>query len=208
MTNDFLTKEYNCRLCAGRFSSKQVRKSAQPVLKTDSDFCVYYERETPYFYYVLVCPACGYAFSEAFNHQPPAKMKEKLSPLPDFFASKRDAPTAQLAYKRAIECALLQRESDTVLASLYLQLSWILRVKGDGAAEQTAQAEALKYYEAVYRDSDLEDASKVTYLIGELNRRLGNHKEAVYWYAKVANDKRAAQSIRHMARDAWQSLRS
>jgi hypothetical protein len=207
MPDDFITKDLTCRLCGKQFNSLVVRKSAQPVLKTDSDFCIHYERETPYFYNVFVCPACGYAFLESFEKKPGTKMREKLTPLPDFFSDKRDAPTAQLAYKRAIECAKMQKESDMVLASLYLQLSWIMRVKGDEKAEKEAQGEALAYYKGVYEESDLEDASRVMYLIGELNRRLGYLKEAVYWYSRVANDKNSNQATRRMARDAWQSLR-
>lgn len=204
---DFLKKEYSCNLCSNSFTSLTVKKIAQPVSKTDTDFCVYYERETPYFYHVFVCPECGYAFTESFKKKPAENMRQQISPLPDFFSEKRDAPTAQLAYKRAIECARLQRESDTVLASLYLQLSWILRIKGDQAGEKNAQQEALAYYKGAYEGSDLEDASKVMYLIGELYRRLGDQKEAIYWYSRVANDKKSNQAMRRMAREAWQSLR-
>lgn len=135
-------------------------------------------------------------------------MRQQITPLPDFFSEKRDAPTAQLAYKRAIECAKLQRESDTVLASLYLRLSWILRIKGDQAGEKAAQQEALTYYKGAYEGADIEDASKVMYLIGELHRRLGYPKEAAYWYSRVVSSNNSSQSIRRMARKAWQSLRN
>lgn len=207
MLDDFLVKEQTCRLCGKKFTSLSVKKSAQPVKKTESDFFIQYERETPYFYSAYICPACGYGFLESFEKKPPPQMREKLTPLPDFFSEKRDAPTAQLAFKRAIECAKMQQESDTVLASLFLHLSWIMRLQGDERAEKEAQKKALAYYKAVYAESDIVDASKVMYLIGELNRRLGDQKEAVYWFSKVANDRRSNEAVRRMARDAWQSTR-
>lgn len=205
--DDFLTKEQTCRLCSNKFSSLAVKKSAQPVKKTESDFCIHYERETPYFYSVYICPACGYGFLESFEKKPPAAMREKLNPLPDFFSEKRDAPTAQLAFKRAIECAKIQEESDMVMASLFLHLSWIMRVQKEAEAEKEAQKKALAYYKGVYEESDLKDASKVMYLIGELYRRLGDVKEAVYWYSRVANDRRSNEAVRRMAREAWQLAR-
>ncbi len=205
---EFYTKDLTCKLCAKEFQSLLVRKSKQAVMKTDSDFCVYYEGEVPYFYHVFLCPACGYAFLESFAKKPGEKMQEKITALPDFFSGKRDAPTAQLAYKRAIECAKMQREDDAVLASLHLQLAWIFRLTGDEEKELAALREALGYYVAVYESSNLPDASKVMYLIGELNRRLGNLKEAVFWYSKVTNDEKSNVAMQRRARDAWQSLRS
>ena len=205
---DLYTKYLTCKLCGREFSSLLVRKSKQAVTKTDSDFCTYYVDEVPYFYHVFICPACGYAFLEPFTKKPGDKIKEKISPLPDYFSGKRDAPTAQLAYKRAIECAKIQREDDAVLASLYLHLGWIFRLTGAEEKELAALREALGYYVAVYESSNLPDASKVMYMIGELNRRLGNAKEAVFWYSRVTSDEKSNAAMRRRARDAWQSMRS
>lgn len=205
---DMYTKELTCMLCSKAFKSRAVRKSKQAVLKTDSDFCMYYEKETPYFYHVNVCPHCGYAFLESFAKKPGEKMKEKLTTLPDFFSGKRDAATAELAYKRAIDCAKMQRENDEIMASLYMQMAWINRLRGDRVKEEAHLGEALAHYTGVYEGSDLEDASKVMYLIGELNRRIGCNKKAVFWFSRVANDENCSQAMRYRARQSWQSLRS
>lgn len=204
---DFLKKEQSCKLCKNKFTSFAVRKSKQPVEKSDSDFCMYYERQTPFFYHVFICPDCGYAFLESFKKEPHDKMLETLTSLPDFFSEKRDASAAELLYKRAIECAKLQREDDQVLAGLYHHLAWIYRYKGDEEKEKAALGEALGYYRGVYENMDIEDPSKVMYLIGDLNRRLGNKREAVNWFSRVANDRKANQAMRHRSREAWQQLR-
>jgi len=134
-------------------------------------------------------------------------MKEKLTALPDFFSDKRDAASAELAYKRAIECAKMQREEDAVLASLYLQMAWINRLRGDEEKEKVNMEQALAHYVDVYEKSELEDASKVMYLIGELNRRLKREKDAIFWFSRVVNDDKSSQAMRHRARQAWQMLR-
>ncbi len=204
--DDFLNKNVTCKLCATDFETLMARKSKQAIVKTDPDFCTHYENEVPFYYYIFVCPQCGYAFLENFK-EPGEKMKEKIEPLPEDMSGKRDNNLAEKAYLRAIECARMQRESDAVMASLYLQLAWIYRFRGDEESELAALNEALGYYIDVYEKSDLEDVSKVLYLIGELNRRLGRNKDAVFWFSRVANDQDCSQAMRHRARQAWQSLR-
>ncbi len=208
--DDFYTKQQSCKLCSCEFETLVARKSKQPVLKTDSDFCTYYERETPFYYNIFVCPRCSYAFLDSFK-KPGDKVQEKLKnnlkPLEDDFSGRRDHELAEKAFLQAIEVAKLQREGDTVLASLYLQLAWIYRFRGEEESEKAMLEEALSYYVEVYEKSDLEDVSKVLYLLGELNRRLDRAKEAVFWFSKVANDEACNEAMRHRARQAWQSLR-
>ncbi len=202
-----MTKDLTCRLCDKQFSSLAVRKSKQAVISAEGDFQQVYERETPYFYYVFVCPHCGYAYLESFKEEPPLYMRESLKPLPDIFSGQRDPATAEQAFKRALECATEQNEEDAVLASLYLQMAWIARLQGDEEKEKTNMEQALAHYIKVYEMSEQEDISKVMYLIGELSRRLGKEKEAVQWFSRVINDKKSSPAMRNRARKAWQTAR-
>ncbi len=208
--DDFFTKQLSCKLCESEFEALVARKSKQPVLKADSDFCTHYEREIPFYYNIFVCPRCSYAFLESFKKptdQIQEKLKNNLKPLEGDFSGRRDHDLAEKAFLQVIEVAKLQREGDTVLASLYLQLAWIYRFRGDEESEKAMLEEALNYYADVYEKSDLEDVSKVLFLLGELNRRLGRAKEAVFWFSKVANDEACSEAMRHRARQAWQGLR-
>ena len=210
LMEDLYAKQLKCGLCEHGFTSHLVRRSAQQAADSDSDFRIQYKRETPYFYSVFLCPSCGYAFLESFKkprEKQREKIHEKIRPLPDFFGEKRDAATAELAYKRAIECARLQGEDYIVMASLYLHLAWIHRVRQNAKGEQEALEESLNYYVAVYEKSELSDATKVMYLIGELNRRLGREKDAVFWFSRVVNEDHTNIAMRRMARQAWQQLR-
>ena len=205
--DDFMKKEQTCKVCTKKFTSLLVRKSKQPVVKSDSDFCLYYEKETPFFYHVFICPECGYTFLESFKKDPPPGLREKLTSLPDVFSEKRDASAAELLYKRAIDIARQQKEDDQVLASLHHYLAWAYRFKGDKEKEKTTLSEALAYYRGVYENINVDDPFKVMYLIGDLYGRLGDKNEAVKWFSRVANDKSASQAMRHRSREAWQQLR-
>ncbi len=204
--DEFVVKDVSCKLCAESFKSLMVKKSKIKVSKTDSDYCIHYEGEVPFFYSVLICPQCGYTFLESFK-KPDISIKDKVKSLPDVFSGKRNAATAQILFKRAIDCALLQKENETVLASLYLQLAWVFRMAGNEEHEEDALKKALDYYVEVYEKADLTDASKVMYLIGELKRRVDQKRDAVYWFSRVTNDPRSSQATRRMAREAWQSLK-
>lgn len=201
--DELYKKNMQCKLCEKKFTSLGVRRSKQQVASTDSDFCIHYKGEVPYFYFVLVCPECGYAFLESFKN-PPDSMRDRLRPMPDMFSGRRNSMSAELAFKRAVECAKMQKESDAVLASLYLHLAWIYRGRGEEEKEKEMLAEALGYYNDVYEKSDIEDPSRVMYLVGELHRRLGRSKEAVFWFSRVVNDKEANPAMRNRARTAWQ----
>ena len=205
--DDFFSKDLVCPLCDYAFQSSMVRKSKQQVLKKDSDFCFHYAKEVPFYYYAFICPNCGYGFLESFEKEPGAGMRERIAPLPEDYSGKRDNELAEKAYLRAIECAKMQKENYTVLASLHLQLAWIYRYREDKEKEGAALNEALGYYIDVYEKTDMGDPSKIMYLIGELHRRLGKEKEAVKWFSRVANDKEGNQAMRRLARNAWQSLR-
>ena len=46
------------------------------------------------------------------------------------------------------------------------------------------------------------------YLIGELNRRLGNYNDAVRWFARVINDKSIEDAgMIRASREMWQAIR-
>lgn len=204
---DFFTKSLTCKLCSHEFTSLGVRKSKQPVLRTDSDFCPHYQRETPFYYHVYLCPNCGYAFLEA-SSRPRSSLRSHLAPLEGDYSGPRDAAKAALVYRRAIECAELDDEEPALIASLKLQLAWCYRHRGDWEAEAAALESALQAYIRVYETSETTDISKVSYLIGEIHRRLGNDRDAVFWFSRLVNDKATTHAIRRLAREAWQELRS
>ncbi|HHU77192.1 MAG TPA: DUF2225 domain-containing protein [Firmicutes bacterium] len=205
-------KSFTCLACGHDFKSPKVRRSKYVVSKVDTDFCTYYKKENPLYYNVNICPVCGYGFTEGFT-EPGEKTKEELkNKIFKFnidFTGKRSIDLAILSYRRAIDCALLQRAKNILLAGLTLHTAWLYRFSGDGEPEKKYLAEALNYYKEAYeRDTDVQNIGRMLYLMGDLSRRLGNDREAILFFTRVINDKSINDAgIIRMSRERWQDMR-
>lgn len=210
--DDLFLKNLKCLACKGDFQSSKVRRSKYSVVKVDTDFCTFYKGENPMFYNSFICPHCGYGFTENFK-TPGDKVRENIqshiSPFTLDFSGRRNLDLAVLANKRAVECAELQDEKDIMKASLYLQIAWFFRIEEDEDAEKIYLEEARRYYDIAFeKDTSISDVGRVLYLLGELNRRLGNDKEAIFYLGRVINDKSINDpGIIRMARERWQDIR-
>ncbi len=204
---DLVYKSAQCSLCGYNFKTPRVKKKAQRAVKTDTDFCVHYSSENPIYYYVTVCPNCGYSYTDSFG-RPRKGMQEEIPHVEEDFLVQRDERLAEEAYLRAIKCAELQREKSAVLAGLYLHLAWVYRFMEEKEKEKEALKKAYEYYYDTYQTSYAGDTGRILYLMGELNRRLGNYKDAVFFLAKVASDRTIGDpALSRMARDVWQKAR-
>lgn len=209
--DELFFKEIKCLLCGARFKSAKVKKSKQLMLKRDSDFCIHYKGENPAFYNVYVCPQCGYGFTD--NFMPPKEkeiIKTEISPLEDDFCCSRSVEKAIIAYQTALKSALLGKERETIIAGLYLHLAWFNRFLENKNEEMENLKNALGYYEkAIQADRDLENPATIFYLIGEINRRTGDDKKAIRFFARIINDKKINDpNIVRMSRERWQEIRS
>ncbi|MDP9437815.1 MAG: DUF2225 domain-containing protein, partial [Actinomycetota bacterium] len=65
--------------------------------------------------------------------------------------------------------------------------SWVCRKERERPFESTFQLRAVRHFLRSLQDEDLvgRELSVTTYLVGELNRRLGNHREALNWYVNA-----------------------
>ncbi len=68
---------------------------------------------------------------------------------------------------------------------------------------------ALQAYIRVYEVEGVElNNAKLMYLIGELNRRIGEWNDAVRWFSRVVNDKKIVDAAMIRAsREQWQLIR-
>lgn len=216
-------KHCKCLYCDTTFTSKRVRSGAQPPLKRDADFCTHYknQRYNPILYTVVVCPACGFAFTDQYNQMitPPVKkqIQEKLAAkwTPKDYGSFRSMEEAIVTYKLAIYSAILKGEAHSVLAGLYLRVSWLYRFLEKEQEEKRFLTLAGTEYEQSYIHSDYVKGDKemsevrVLYLIGELMRRVGKYDQAIRYFAKaIALKERTIETgIINMARDQWSLTR-
>lgn len=140
---------------------------------------------------VTVCPECLFAAREPFSR---IELSEK---------QKRDTR------ERIADDGLLKvfRESDPAwfpfhaaevsgkgrnlpaieLGELCLRGSWVCRKLNEKPFESAFQTRAIRHYIRALEEDDLSrrNVPVTTYLIGELSRRLGQHREAINWYVNA-----------------------
>lgn len=213
----FYVKKVNCPCCGKDFQTLRVRSDFSIPYKIDSDFCPYFKDSNynPHFYYVKVCPDCGYAFTKEFSEIFPLGTKEliktKITAVwkKKEFGQVRGAQQGIESIKLAIYSATLKKEKHSVLGGLCLRLAWIYRAENSEEKEERFLKLALQEYEESYTHSDFIGTSmselKVLFIIGELSRRLGQFTKAVSYFSKITEHPRrdTEPKILNMARTQW-----
>jgi uncharacterized protein len=213
----FYEKKMTCSFCSKSFNTLKVRSRFSIPYQIDSDFCPHYREGNynPHFYFVNVCPECGFAFSEEFSDHFPVGAKEVIRVqitghwTKRNFSQVRDIHQALESYKLAILAGSLKKEKNAVLAGLCLRLSWLYRIENNTEQEKRFQDLSLKAYEESFAHSDFTGTSmseiKVLFIIGELSRRSGQFKKAVSYFSMVIQHKNAKdeQKIVNLAREQW-----
>ncbi|SHI06269.1 DUF2225 domain-containing protein [Desulfosporosinus lacus] len=217
--NAFYEKKLTCIYCGSPFITQRVRSRFSVPYRTDSDFCPHFREGNynPHYYFVNVCPECGFAFSEEFSEQFPLGSKELINSRiakhwkKRNFGEERDLQQALESYKLAILAGTLKKEKNAVLAGLCLRLAWLYRTEDNTEQEKRFLVLALKAYEESFVHSDFADTSmseiRVLFMIGELSRRLEQYKKAVSYFSKIIQHKDAdgETKIVNLAREQWRA---
>jgi hypothetical protein len=197
-----------------KFQTSRARPSFKKPVRTDSDFCGYYQDVNPDYYIVRVCPTCGFASTEnsigALSEKQKASYYDKIGSKwkPRSYAGERSAEQALECYKLALLCAQAVGEKERVVASLLHHIAWLYRYDGKAEEERRFMRFAAEAYVRVFESDRDGSSARIMYLIGELHRRLGDYHEAVRWFSRVVNDKRIMDAAMiKMSRDQWQVAR-
>jgi uncharacterized protein len=184
--------ELTCPVCATEFRSQTVvATNGFGGKRTD-----FHERAAgmqPLPYFVHLCTHCGYAGVERdFGEvaEPTEGLRsyvwEKLTP-----ALTRELPSGSLKYEHAASVAEWQGNDPRYLADLFLRAAWCAVDELDTEAERFYRrkaawrfAEALAMFDGVPE----EERAVLTYLVGELWRRIGDVAQANTWFDKVAEE--------------------
>ena len=212
-------KEIKCPVCNIKFETKKVRGSKLRLIKRDEDFLPYYEGENPIKYNVLVCPNCGYAATES-KYDSLTKMEKEIV-LTEIsskwnkrsYGGLRTLDDGIEAYKLALYIGQLLDYNKLDLGLLCLNLGWSYRMKED-KEEEIRFLELAKellensFYNEYLNDTNM-DELRLSYLIGELNRRLGNIKEALKWFNTTISNPRLKSNpmLENMVREQWRLTR-
>jgi uncharacterized protein (DUF2225 family) len=107
-------------------------------------------------------------------------------------------------YKLALLNAVLINLPDSTKAMISLKIAWMNRLLGDTTQETLFLKQALDgfndaYIKEIFPMYGLERDS-LMYLLGELNRKLGDYQTALLWYSKTIVSTNSSYRIKEMAR--------
>ena len=183
--------ELRCPVCDNEFKSQSVvSTNAFGGKRTD-----FHERAAgtqPLAYLIHMCSECGYSGGEAdftagADVSPVLKQHifKELAPL------RPSLVCGSEKYEAAAKVAQWQGTDPRHVADLLLRAAWCCVDEGDVEAERYFRRhaawmfeEALKTYDGVPR----EERAILTYLVGELWRRIGDTKKAAAWFEAVAGE--------------------
>lgn len=211
----FYEKKYLCPLCQEEFVSIKPKISMIKKTREDTDFCPYYEGVNPLFYGVVVCPICGYSWSQDFlstiDGGVRIELQEKVTKRwkKKEYTGMRDLNDAIKCYHLALYCGQIQRVPSGMVGSLALRCAWLYRYQKEVKKEEHFLEHALINYEKAYVKEELpfgnvkEDA--LLFLLGELNRRLKRYVEAINWFSRQVKlpEEKNRPFIKNRTREQW-----
>jgi len=204
-------KEVTCPVCENIFKARAVKTSAYRIQKKESDFFIKYDVINPYFYDVWQCNVCGYSamksdFEKLRNFEVEA-IQKKITPkwrgrrYPEVY----DLDIAIERYKLSLLSYVVMETKASKKAMNCLKIAWMYRLKEDEGNEQTFLKQALEGFNDAYFNESFPiygmDNHTVMYLVGELNRRIGNDEEAMKWFSQVITTHGVAPKLKELARD-------
>jgi uncharacterized protein (DUF2225 family) len=198
--------ELRCPVCDTRFASQTVvATNAFGGKRTD-----FHERAAgtqPLPYLVHMCNRCGYTGAErdfADEADPGPVLKERvwneLAPTLACGGERRSGATTQrdivqvagsAKYEAAAKVAEWQSMEPRYIADFYLRAAWCCVDEGDVEAERFFRRKAAWMFERALSSYDgvvQEERAVLTYLVGELWRRVGDTVAAARWFNRVSDE--------------------
>ena len=188
--------ELQCPVCETRFRS-------QAVISTNSfggkrtDFHERAAGTQPLPYLVHMCNRCGYTgaerdFTEEADVSPMLREQVWTELAPQLTAApNRGAVLGSEKYEAAAKVAEWQGLEPRHVADLLLRAAWCCVDEGDIEAERYFRRKAAWAFERALDGYDAvaqEERAVLTYLVGELWRRVGDAKQAHRWFDQVATE--------------------
>jgi uncharacterized protein (DUF2225 family) len=214
MNDALYNKKLTCPACQKTIEVTRVKTKACIVSSYDTDFFVNYAGINPMLYDAWVCEFCGYAaLSERFENlgiKDASKVKEAITAFwkSRKFSGERSLDDALQAYKLALYNLQKIGGAPSNFAKLNIRLAWLYRIK-ESEREIDFLKFALKYYDESYQTEKFPigkfDECTCMYMLGELNRRIGNYQEAITWFNKLISSPEAKNNKKLLenARDQY-----
>lgn len=187
MGTRFVLKRFCCPVCHNEFDAKIVEAVVHQG--QDSDFFPHYVGEDPLPFFLVQCPKCNYcAYPEDYTDTTykPVDKETIRSILEQPLAKK--LPLNARRYYLAAKIYEKQKRNPYYVGNLYLRGSWVCRTLDDRKSEIELQQLAVKFLRQAVEHSTITNPDNlpvITYLIGELYRRLEDKDSAREWFESV-----------------------
>jgi hypothetical protein len=183
-----------CLVCDTPFDSQAV-SSTNSFGGKRTDFHERAAGTQPLPHLVHMCPKCGYTGTERDFDRDETEVSitvtehvwSELAPL----ATRGSAVTGSEKYEAAAKVADWRGEGTRHIADLYLRAAWCCVDEGDVEAERYYRRKAVAGFSAaldMYGEIPQSERAVMTYLVGELHRRIGDVKTAHRWFDKVEGE--------------------
>ncbi len=182
--NYLYAKEFDCPVCGKTFVNYITRKSKLRLKDMDLDLKANYLMINANCYDVFLCPHCGYAALASHFNKITENQKELILKKIKPFFKPRDYPAplslnhAVERYKLALYSAVTIGTKAGLKAIICIKTAWLYRDMGDKANELLFIKSARTGLEDAYKSEPFPigtmDELTVSYMIGELSRRLGD----------------------------------
>jgi uncharacterized protein (DUF2225 family) len=184
--------ELTCPVCSKTFSSQTVLPPHTPGRKR-TDFHEQAAGVQPLPYLVHTCPTCGYSGSDQdFGHEARVDPRIATHVWDELTPKLADGPmTGSEKYEFAAKVAAWQGAELQHIGDLLLRAAWCCVEEGDVEAERYFRRQAAWALEAALASWDgvaKDGRAVLTYLVGELWRRVGDVKTAAAWFDRVPSE--------------------
>jgi uncharacterized protein (DUF2225 family) len=181
--------DLTCPVCENQFSSQAVL-STNSFGGTRTDFHERAAGAQPLPYFIHTCSRCGFSgsekdFTEEADVSPMLKehVWDELAPK-----LSTGAVNGSDKYEFAAKVAIWQGCEPRRVADLLLRAAWCCVDEADTEAERYFRRQAAWMFEkalASYDGVEQDERAVLTYLVGELWRRVGDVKKAREWFDRV-----------------------
>lgn len=212
----FWKKSVECPICKNNFKALNIRSKHIKLKSRDTDLMGAYEGINPNWYDIWVCPKCFYA---AFRNdyfklilKETASFKETKEERGALvkganFNRERNTYLALLSYQLGACCYSQRKNCSDKVASLFMRAAWLARENKSWSLEKDFLEKSVRNYKKSYEEETESSLGQimVVYLIGEIERRLGNYEESLKYLSRVFDDRDGSKNaeIRRLAHDQY-----
>lgn len=189
--------QLRCPCCQRKFESR-AWLSTNTAGGQATDFHIRAVGAQPLPLEIHTCPFCGFSGREDDyqRRMDPAlrkKIRERLTPL-----MTKEEILAERRYEYAAWIAEWSGAPVATIADRYLRAAWCAEDAGNQAAECGYRRQAISHFEEALQKQEVDEkqVAKITYLIGELYRHVGEKDQAREWFDRVPQAAGSSQENR------------